>query len=148
ATTTAILVVDHFDRVPAVALFVTLVGMAAAIVRFGVLFREVHLLSSVRRLALTDDLTGLANRRRLAAFLDARVAEARASHAQPALLMLDLNRFKEVNDTLGHSSGDLLLRGVAARLEGALQDADLLARLGGDEFAIVLSPGAGQAALE
>ncbi|MCY7366203.1 MAG: EAL domain-containing protein [Frankiaceae bacterium] len=85
------------------------------------------------RLALGDPLTGLANRaallQRLEDLLDARVPLA--------LLFLDLDRFKVVNDSLGHSAGDELLRTVAGRLAGACRDGDLVARLGGDEFVVV-----------
>lgn len=89
-----------------------------------------------RRAATTDELTGLPNRRVL-------YAEGRARLVDPqrrcqALLMLDLNKFKEVNDSLGHHAGDQLLIQVAARLNGQLRAGDLLARLGGDEFSVLL----------
>ncbi|WP_432546070.1 putative bifunctional diguanylate cyclase/phosphodiesterase [Kineococcus sp. SYSU DK004] len=91
------------------------------------------------RLAQCDALTGLANR----AVLDARLAEA-LEHAGPgravALVLLDLDRFKLVNDTLGHQVGDALLRQVAARLEEAAPTGATLARLGGDEF-VLMVPG-------
>jgi diguanylate cyclase (GGDEF)-like protein len=82
-------------------------------------------------LARHDGLTGLANRR----LLTAQVAEHVRSGAPGALVLLDLDRFKEVNDALGHSVGDELLKQVAVRLDGA---GDLVARLGGDEFAVFL----------
>jgi diguanylate cyclase (GGDEF)-like protein len=88
-------------------------------------------------LARTDALTGLANR---ATFIDRlRQAFAAAKRgANPfAVLYLDLDRFKDVNDTLGHFAGDLLLKAVAERLKGCTRETDLVARLGGDEFAIL-----------
>ena len=85
-------------------------------------------------LARTDSLTGLPNRRALLAALD----EAATSGAACALLLLDLDRFKEVNDTLGHAVGDRLLSEVGARLRAEVREDDLVARLGGDEFAVVL----------
>jgi diguanylate cyclase len=88
-----------------------------------------------------DALTGLANR----SLLNERVERALGARrgAEPVgLLLLDLNRFKEVNDTLGHHTGDLLLTEVAARLCAAARETDTVARLGGDEFAVLL-PGIG-----
>jgi diguanylate cyclase (GGDEF)-like protein len=72
-----------------------------------------------------------------------RLEQAIASTSHVALLVMDLDRFKEVNDTLGHSSGDALLQQLGLRLKTAVRKSDTIARLGGDEFAIVL-PGAGQ----
>jgi diguanylate cyclase (GGDEF)-like protein len=83
--------------------------------------------------AAHDGLTGLANRSLLIEKLDAAIAEGAAG-----LVLLDLNRFKEVNDTLGHHAGDLLIQEVARRLTGSARSGDTVARLGGDEFAVVL----------
>ncbi len=91
-----------------------------------------------------DALTGLANRTLLARRMEQAVAKARKKDEPLALLIVDLDRFKEVNDSLGHHSGDLLLRQVANRLSWAVRDTDLVARLGGDEFAVLL-PGVGSA---
>lgn len=86
--------------------------------------------------ARTDDLTGLANRRRLTEVLQQHFA---VSNPEPlALLLVDLDRFKEVNDSLGHHMGDELLRLVRPRFEAVLEPSDMACRLGGDEFAIVL----------
>jgi diguanylate cyclase (GGDEF)-like protein len=81
-----------------------------------------------------DSLTGLANR----AHFQQRLANSLASPGGTAVLLMDLDRFKEVNDTLGHHHGDLLLQQIAARLQQQLRRKDLLARLGGDEFAILM----------
>jgi len=91
-----------------------------------------------RHQALHDDLTGVANRRWLVSELSHAVEGARADGGRFALLMFDLDRFKEVNDALGHGLGDMLLREVAARLQTTVRAGDLLARLGGDEFAVLL----------
>ncbi|MCP2245422.1 putative bifunctional diguanylate cyclase/phosphodiesterase [Lentzea aerocolonigenes] len=91
-----------------------------------------------------DALTGLANRTLLARRMDQAVLKARKKDEPLALLIVDLDRFKEVNDSLGHHCGDLLLRQVANRLSWAVRDTDLVARLGGDEFAVLL-PGVGSA---
>jgi len=85
--------------------------------------------------SLHDSLTGLANR---ACFQQQLAAALQDEGAQHAVLLIDLDRFKEVNDTLGHHHGDLLLCEIAARLQTCVRDVDSLARLGGDEFAILL----------
>jgi diguanylate cyclase (GGDEF)-like protein len=92
----------------------------------------------LRRLAHTDPLTGLANRLSLADRIEMAVDGLAFSPPGIALLMLDLDGFKAVNDTYGHAIGDELLMMVARRLRGSLRPADLVARLGGDEFAVLL----------
>ncbi|MBY0295501.1 MAG: EAL domain-containing protein [Methylobacterium sp.] len=93
--------------------------------------------AAMHRLAHHDALTGLANRLQFNTALAERYASRRAEDAAFALLTLDLDRFKLVNDTLGHGMGDELLRRVAQRLQRVVRDGDLVARLGGDEFAIL-----------
>jgi diguanylate cyclase (GGDEF)-like protein/PAS domain S-box-containing protein/excisionase family DNA binding protein len=88
--------------------------------------------------ALHDALTGLPNRRLLYDRLEQALLAAGRAGVSLALLLLDLDHFKEVNDTFGHHHGDLLLCEVGARLAGLLRGADTVARLGGDEFAIIL----------
>jgi diguanylate cyclase (GGDEF)-like protein len=92
----------------------------------------------LRRLAHTDPLTGLANRLSLVDRVEQAVDGLAASTPGIALLMLDLDGFKAVNDTYGHAIGDELLMMVARRLRGSLRPSDLVARLGGDEFAVLL----------
>ncbi|WNV75141.1 EAL domain-containing protein [Geodermatophilus sp. DSM 44513] len=92
----------------------------------------------LRERARTDPLTGLLNRAGLAEELGAAVGPAAAGGSRPAVVLLDLDRFKEVNDTLGHAVGDALLRAVAGRLTAELRSDDVLARLGGDEFVVLL----------
>ncbi|MDA2804352.1 putative bifunctional diguanylate cyclase/phosphodiesterase [Nocardiopsis suaedae] len=85
-----------------------------------------------------DELTGLANRKLLILRTQQALGEARQRHHRVGLLLLDLDRFKEVNDTLGHPTGDRLLQTVALRLTHSVRPGDLVARLGGDEFAVLL----------
>jgi diguanylate cyclase (GGDEF)-like protein/PAS domain S-box-containing protein len=91
----------------------------------------------VRRLALHDALTGLPNRTLLHDRLAHAIALARRESTQVAVMIVDLDHFKDVNDTLGHHKGDQILCGVARRLSRVIRDSDTLARLGGDEFALV-----------
>ncbi|WP_338320173.1 GGDEF domain-containing protein, partial [Bradyrhizobium ottawaense] len=90
-------------------------------------------------MAQHDGLTGLPNRSLLRQQVDEMLLHTRRSTDKVALLMLGLDSFKSVNDTLGHAVGDKLLRGVAKRLRSTLREEDALARLNSDEFAIVQS---------
>jgi diguanylate cyclase (GGDEF)-like protein len=91
-----------------------------------------------KHLALHDDLTGLPNRRLFQDRLASAVERARRTKTQTALLMVDLDRFKQVNDTLGHHAGDLLLKNVAHLFSARVRRSDTVARTGGDEFAVIL----------
>jgi diguanylate cyclase (GGDEF)-like protein/PAS domain S-box-containing protein len=95
--------------------------------------------AQIRYLALHDSLTGLANRTMFYERLSVEMATARRKGGTVALLALDLDHFKQVNDSLGHLMGDQLLEEAAQRIVACLRECDLAARLGGDEFAIALS---------
>ncbi len=93
---------------------------------------------TIHRLAYTDTITGLPNRARFLEQAQQAIEEAKAKGHPMALLLMDLERFKDVNDTLGHHRGDALLQQVGLRLRSALFEPDVVARLGGDEFGILL----------
>jgi len=92
----------------------------------------------IRQLAFYDTLTHLANRRLLVEHLDQAMSASKRSHRHGALLFLDLDNFKSLNDTHGHGVGDLLLIEVAERLKTCVREADTVARFGGDEFVVLL----------
>lgn len=92
-------------------------------------------------LALHDPLTGLPNRVSYRRRIEQLMGQERGAEAPLSVLLLDLDHFKEVNDTLGHGAGDALLREVSQRLRAVTRESDLVARLGGDEFAVIQSPG-------
>ena len=92
----------------------------------------------VRQIAFHDTLTRLANRRLMLEHLDQAMSASKRSHHHGALLFLDLDNFKSLNDTHGHSVGDLLLIEVAERLKACVREADTVARFGGDEFVVLL----------
>ena len=94
---------------------------------------------TIRNLAYHDGLTGLPNRALFQDRVNLALARARRDRLGLAVMVLDLDEFKAVNDTLGHQAGDLLLRAVGKRLSGLLREVDTVARMGGDEFVILLS---------
>lgn len=92
----------------------------------------------LENLSTTDELTGLNNRRGLRDYLTRAISSARRYTEAGVVAFLDLDNFKEINDTHGHDAGDLVLRQLAAILKSSLRDTDFIARLGGDEFVFIL----------
>jgi diguanylate cyclase (GGDEF)-like protein len=133
----ALLAAGWGDQLPTPAAWLAIACVVAAIARTAVTFREVRTYNEVKQQARTDELTGLANRRALL-LQGERVLAVATARRPAALLLLDLDGFKEVNDSLGHHAGDQLLAQIGPRLQPALQPGELLARLGGDEFAVLI----------
>jgi diguanylate cyclase (GGDEF)-like protein len=131
-----VLLVSSRVHLSTLAVVLAAVTLLAAAARTQLAFHRIVRMADLLRQATTDRLTGLPNRRAL--YAQAGVLLAAPEHRRQALLVLDLDRFKEVNDSLGHSTGDQLLIQVGARLGEHLRDSDLLVRLGGDEFAVLL----------
>jgi diguanylate cyclase (GGDEF)-like protein len=134
-----LLIYDHFSRLDPIALALAMGTMFFAFARIALAFRDVRALAETRRQALTDDLTSMPNRRHFLRRVREGILACQASGTSVALLIVDLDHFKELNDTLGHDAGDQLLRQVGERLRTAVRATDTAARLGGDEFGVLLS---------
>jgi len=138
-------------------LFYSTIGIIVLIALFifrpmsDVILRRTHELVDARNsmafIAVHDGLTGLHNRTFLTDHFDTLIKGAHRRGERLAVLQLDLDRFKQINDTLGHAAGDAMLRGVAQCLRGAVRVTDLPARLGGDEFAVLMPETSREAAL-
>ena len=133
-----VLLYGSIEQTNPMALALAAATVLAALARMALSLQEVRSLSESRRLAITDDLTGLPNRRLLHMRLAELTARPASDQATAALFVADLDGFKELNDTLGHHAGDLVLRQLGPRVRSVLRDGDTLARLGGDEFAVLL----------
>jgi diguanylate cyclase (GGDEF)-like protein len=143
-----LLIYDHFSRLDPIALTLAMGTMFFAFARTALTFRDVRALAETRRQALTDDLTSMPNRRHFLRCVRDGIIAARATGESVALLLVDLDHFKELNDTLGHDAGDQLLCQVGERLRGVLRANDTAARLGGDEFGVLLSDPSGGTSAE
>ena len=139
-----LLLLGALRSVDTVAACFAAAALVVAMVRTSVSVHELRRLAETRRQASTDELTGLPNRRWFDRELRRAIEHARARREELALLVIDLDHFKELNDTLGHHAGDRVLAQLGPRIRTALRGDDHVARLGGDEFAVLL-PGAGAA---
>jgi diguanylate cyclase (GGDEF)-like protein len=136
----ALLIYGNVERLDVLAFGLAGVTLFAAILRLGLAFRDVRGLAEARHQAVTDDLTSLPNRRLFMLRAREAITAVDLTDGTLSVLMLDLDNFKELNDTLGHNAGDALLRLIGPRLKEVLRKTDTLARLGGDEFGILLDP--------
>jgi diguanylate cyclase (GGDEF)-like protein len=114
------------------------IALAALLGALIMIWSRKERMDELQRQASLDSLTGLKNRRRFEEELRAAMARGRRERTTGAVLMLDLDHFKQVNDSLGHPAGDHLIEEIAGVLRGRTRESDVLARLGGDEFAVVL----------
>jgi diguanylate cyclase (GGDEF)-like protein len=130
---------DRYNYIMAAAALIVVLLMAYA--GFGAALghkRAIRLTEELERLATTDALTGLPNRRQLMTFMEQEVQRAERSGRPLALAMLDIDRFKSINDTHGHQAGDTVLQIVAQELQRVTRGGDLLGRIGGEEFAVLM----------
>ena len=112
--------------------------LAALLAALVLIWSRSERMRILQRQASQDPLTGLKNRRRFEEDLRTELARSRREKTTGALLMLDVDNFKQVNDTLGHPTGDKVIEEIAGVLDGRMRETDVLARVGGDEFAVVL----------
>ncbi|WP_162297940.1 putative bifunctional diguanylate cyclase/phosphodiesterase [Halalkalibacillus sediminis] len=139
ATLLSILVIDSYQwNLNALSIGMVVVFLLIVIRQYFVMRQNEILMSKFRRLAYYDSLTGLRNRTKFNKDLKHIVSEAQKSNTVLALILIDLDRFKNVNDAFGHDVGDQLLQGVAKRLQNSLGKGERLYRLGGDEFIIII----------
>ncbi|MEQ8813333.1 MAG: GGDEF domain-containing protein [Thalassobaculum sp.] len=118
------------------ALRLALVAMSEAQRRIE---RQEARIRELESLSVTDDLTGLFNRRGFDMHLGKALAQARRGERRGAVMMIDLDRFKQINDTYGHAAGDGFLQAVAGVLQADVRECDVVGRLGGDEFAVLMT---------
>jgi PleD family two-component response regulator len=123
---------------PILAWAITFCTIATALLSFFAIGRLARNEAKSARMAGHDLLCGLPNRMLFTQFLEAELSRSRRNRSGMALLLLDLDRFKEVNDTFGHEAGDRLLIAATNSIRLVLRKSDILARFGGDEFAIIL----------
>jgi len=113
-----------------------LFGMLAN--QIAAVFENARLYDEVKRLSITDDLTGQFNRRHLTAVLDAECLRAKRMKSPLSLMLLDVDGFKKINDTLGHTAGDILLKALADLIKRSIRRTDTIGRWGGEEFLYIL----------
>lgn len=127
-------------------LLTVLIGLVASVIVISLTLLTInHYQKQLERLVVVDELTGAANRRRLAAEYSQAVYRHARLQQQFSMIMMDLDGFKRVNDTIGHRAGDAVLVAVAASIGAAIRPTDILARWGGDEFVVLAMGDGGEA---
>ena len=137
---------DYISKTPAAVEAVALAVERAA-EKWRLREENARLVAELRRMSLTDALTGVGNRRALDEALQLEIARARRARCGLALVLLDIDHFKRINDTLGHVAGDEVLAAFTERLRSNTRDADRVFRYGGEEFALLVAAGSVSAAL-
>ena len=136
-----VLVYAAFRPLSALAILLAAATLLLVVIRTHVAIIALAKMADVRQQAVTDELTGLANRRALFATLPGRLADPTTGRRRPAVMVLDLDGFKSINDRFGHAVGDAVLTTLAGRLRARMRGDDIVARLGGDEFAVIATVG-------
>ena len=126
------------ETFPLEIMTVSLKGSEGVVVVIRDITERMQTEEKIRQMAYHDSLTGLPNRKLFSDRLDIALAQAQRNQKKVGIAMLDLDNFKDVNDTLGHAMGDLFLKAMAERLSAELRDGDTVARFGGDEFMLIL----------
>ena len=137
---------DYISKTPAAAEAIALAVERAA-EKWRLREENARLLAELRRMSLSDALTGVGNRRAFDEALQSEIARARRQASGLALVLLDLDHFKRINDALGHPAGDEVLAAFAERLRSIIREADRLFRYGGEEFALLAAAGSVSAGL-
>lgn len=146
--TTEILALDaHMETLSKQSIYALLAGTLLSVITFFGLFYMLYhelqerkrLEQAIKRQAHSDQLTGLPNRLSFIERLDYEITQANRYQQRLAIMFLDVDRFKEINDSLGHEAGDKLLKEVAVRMRANVRESDTVARIGGDEFNVLLT---------
>ncbi len=119
---------DHVSQLPSLAFWLAFAALVAAVIRMGLAFRDLRSLAEIRAQAVTDELTALPNRRLLLSRVRTAIAGAGSSAQSLSLLMIDLDNFKQLNDTLGHEAGDALPRLIGRRVGEVIEPTDTVDR--------------------